>query len=173
MQNIIIMDWILLLGSLSWPVSCGCQSCGQHGLEVGLGLLALAEVGQQSSLPSSKYYLHQLKVSSSAVLIILSDLLGGVPVLVQQPSQHLQQGHGGGGGGVDYVDSPPQTVLSSYLWQLTNCVVLWCCEHWQSADNQYNECGAAQHSCNVVFVSYNIAFRSMIIGNGNTLMCSV
>ena len=56
----------------------------------------------------------------SSVLIRLSDLLGSVPVLVQQPRQHLQQGHGGG---VD-VDSPPQTVLSSYLWQLTNCVVL-------------------------------------------------
>ena len=39
----------------------------------------------------------------SSVLIRLSDLLGSVPVLVQQPRQHLQQGHGGGDGDVDIV----------------------------------------------------------------------
>ena len=165
MQDIIFMDWdwILILGSLSWltcklwlPILRSTRPRGRAGPPPPGG----DTPAEQPDIKQILLFISTKIILLSSALFLsdwLSDLLGSVPVLVQQPRQHLQQGHGGGGG-VD-VDSPPQTVLSSYLWQLTNCAVLWCCEHWQSADNQYNECGAAQRSCNVVFVSWNIAFR--------------
>ena len=131
MQDIIIMDWILILGrhetvfkskltcKLWLPILRSTRPRGRAGPPRPGG-------GRPAERPAIKQILLFIStkiILLSSVLIRWSDLLGGVPVLVQQPRQHLQQGHGGGGGGVD-VDSPPQTVLCSYLWQLTNCVVL-------------------------------------------------
>ena len=123
MQDIIIMDWILILGrhetglkskskltcKLWLPILRSTRPRGRAGPPRPGG----GRPAEQPGIKQILLFIPTKIILLSSVLIRWSDLLGSVPVLVQQPRQHLQQGHGGGGG-VD-VDSPPQTLLSPYL----------------------------------------------------------